>query len=261
MGLHPTPHGRAALEAAARLAALLGVELEAVYVREERLLRLPGSSLLREVDAVSGRVRRLEANDLERQIGAEAARARRLAAQVAEELGVEWSFRDSRGEVARVVRETAAAVDLVILGVRTRSPARGIGSTVRAMLAESGHAVMVIRQGMRLGSHVHAVDDGTEAGRRVVGVARALTDPEGARLTIHVGAPTGGAERAESYREELDEAGRSNAVVLSAPGRGAAAPLAEAECGLLLVPRTALEEGPSALDRLLRHAACPIVVV
>lgn len=261
MGLHPSPHGRAALETAARLAALLGAELRGVYVQEERLLRLPALPFLREVDAVSGRVRPLRSSDLERQIQAEAERVRRQLIRVADQLGVEWSFRVSRGEVHAVVGEAAAAMDLVTLGVRARATASGLGSTVRAMVAESGHPVMVIRRGMRLGFHVHAVDDGSEAGRRAVEIARSLTDREDTRLTIHVSAERGSTERAEAYRDELRKAGRSGAVVQAAPAQGAAAPLGDARCGLLVLPRTAVAGGTGVLDELLRHSACPVLMV
>lgn len=262
IGLHPSPHGRAALEAAARLASLLGVELRGVYVQEERLMRLPGLSFLQEVDAVSGRVRRLKEVDLERQIRAEAARARRQLARVAGEHDLEWTFRVSRGEVSAVVVEAAASNDLITVGVGTRIGARTLGSTVRALVTGSGRPVMVIRRGMRLGSHVHVVDDGSEAGSRAVGVGRSLTEGrEGAPLTIHVGAEREAVERAEEYRTALQEEGRTDAVVRAAPGRGAAAPLAEAGCGLLVLPKTALGAGNEALERLLRHAACPVLVV
>lgn len=261
VGLHPSPHGRAALETAARLAAFLGAELRGVYVEEERILSLPALSFLTEVDAVSGRVRPLESANLERQVQAEAETVRRELARVAERLGVRWSFHVSRGEVHAVVADVAAAMDLVTLGVRARAPARGLGSTVRAMVAESGRAVMMIRRGMRLGTHVHAVDDGGEAGRRAVAVARALTDREDARLTIHVAATPGGEERAEAYRKELRDAGRSGAVVLAEPDRGVVASLAEPGCGLLVLPRTAVEGGTRVLEELLRHSACPVLVV
>lgn len=261
VGLHPSPHGRAALEAAAHLAALLGAELEGIYVQEERLMRIPQGSILRQVDAVSGRVRPLEAGDVERELRVEAARARRHLARIGEEMDVEWSFRTARGEVHAVVREAARAVDVVTLGAGTRTPAGGLGSTVRTMVTQAGHPVMVIRRGMRLGPHVHAVDDGSDAGRRAVELARALTEHVRSGLTVHVGSQTDAEERAEGYRKELQEDGRSDAVVLTAPGRGAAAPLAERQCGLLVLPRTSLEDGADALERIVRHSACPILVI
>lgn len=224
-------------------------------------MRLSGGSLLREVDALSGRVRRLESGDVERQLRVEAARAHRYLARVGEQLEVEWSFRTARGEVSAVVRDVARSMDVVTVGTRTGSAVRGLGSTVRTLVSEADHPVMVIRRGMRLGGHVHAVDDGSEAGRRAVELARALTEREGVRLTVHVGSRSGTAERAEAHRVELREAGRRDAVVLSAPGRGPAAPLSEGECGLLVLPRPVLDDGGDALARILRHSACPILVV
>lgn len=261
VAVHPSPHGLAALDVAARLAAITGAELRGVYVREERLLRLSTLAFLKEVDAVSGRVRTIDDADLQQQLRAEAARARHELARVAGELGLDWSFRVHRGDVAAVLGETAPSMDLVILGTRTRIAAPVIGSTVRALVEDSRHPVMVIREGMHLGRSVHAVDDGTEGGRLAVEVARALAEPGGAELSVHVGSETGAAERAESLRAELEATGRTRAVVRAAPGRGAFAPLEEAECGLVVLPRSSLRKGPDTLERVLEHAPCPVLVV
>jgi len=260
LGLHPSPHGRAALDAAARLASFLGLELRGVYVQEERLMRLPG--VLREVDAVSGRVRRLDSSGLERQIRAEAARAHQELSQVAGRLRLRWTFQSSRGEVATVVREAATSRDLVAVGVGTRTFGRALGSTARALLSVTELPVLVSRAGMHLGPHVHVVDDGTVSGAGAVQLARSLTERKGTRLTIHVAGKEGsGRRRAERYRGELRAAGRTGDVVRTAPGRGAAAPLAERDCGLVILPRTALGGDGAELERILRHSASPVLVV
>lgn len=264
VALHPSPHSRAALEQAARLAAFLEVELRGMYVEEEALLRLAELKFLQEVDAVLGEIRGLETADLERQLRAEAARVHRELARIAHEFGVEWSFRVSRGEVSAQLVEAAAQMDLVMLGVRTRQTGRGLGSTVRSLIADPGRPVMIIRHGMQLTSDVHVVDDGTDAGKRAAELGRALTGRPGSALTIHVGGEEDRtARRLETYREKL-RGTRENVALrpLDVPeGLGIAAPLTIRSCGLLILPRTVLGGDVRALNRLLRHAACPILVV
>ncbi|HSR40922.1 MAG TPA: universal stress protein [Longimicrobiales bacterium] len=266
VAIDPSPHGRAAVEMAARLAALLEAELEGLYVEDERLLRLEGIGRLREVDSVSGRVRRLRAGDVERQLRAEAATVRRILASVGSRFGVHWTFRVARGRVDAKVREAAAGSDLVTLGIRSRTAGRGPGSTVRALVAGRERPVMIIRRGMRLRPDVHVLDDGSEEGRRAVEVGERLTRPPGSALTVHVageGDAERRAERVDAVRRRLGARGRSDAQVLEAPEepRGPAAILSRRHCGLLIVPRTQVSEDEGDLERLLGRAGCPVLVV
>jgi len=266
VAIDPSPHGRAAVEVAGRLAALIEAELEGLYVEDERLLRLEGIGRLREVDSVSGRVRRLRAGDVERQLRAEAATVRRILASVGSRLGVHWTFRVARGRVDAEVREAAAGSDLVTLGIRSRTAGRGPGSTVRALLGGREEPVMIIRRGMRLRPDVHVLDDGTEAGRRAVEVGERLTRAPGSVLTIHV-AGEGGSEpppeRVQLLRRRLGAQGRSDARVEPAPAqpRGPAAILSRRHCGLLIVPWSQVSKREEDLERLLSRAACPVLVV
>lgn len=266
VAMDPSPHARVALEMAARLAALLEAELEAIYVQDERLLRLEGVALLREVDSVSGRVRRLQRGDVERQLQAEAATVRRLLSSVGSRLGIHWTFRVARGLVSDEVAAAAAGFDLVTLGVRSRTAGRGAGSTVRALVARGAGPVMIARRGMRLSPDVHVLDDGTEAGRRAVEVGERLTRAPASALTVHVATgeePEEAADRMEAVRRRLGAQGRSDAVVEVAEDdpAGPAAILSRRSCGLLVVPGTQLRAAERGLERLLQQAGCPILIV
>lgn len=261
----PSPHGRAAVEMAGHLAALLEAELEGLYVEDERLLLLEKLGRLREVDSVSGRVRRIRAGDVERQLRAEAATVRRILASVGSRFGVHWTFRVVRGRVDAEVRQAAAGSDLVTLGMRSRTAGRGPGSTVRALVAGRERPVMIIRRGMRLRPDVHVLDDGSEGGRRAVEVGERMTRSPRSALTIHVareGDPAVTAEGVEAVRRRLGAQGRSDARVVPAADepRGPAAILSRRHCGLLIVPRSQVaEEG--GLERLLGRAGCPVLLV
>jgi len=260
LAAHPSAHGRAALEVAASLASALGVELAGMYVKEDRLLRLRGVPFLQEVDALSGRVRTLDAGDLERQIRAEAGRIREAVRRTAESLGVDWSFRVVQGEVAAMVGETAAELDLVTVGFRARAVGTKPGSTVRELIARSRSPVMVIRRGMRLGPEVHVVDDGTDSAARALGVARALSKGRSGSLTIHV-VDDGEEERISARREELERPGHGGAVVAMSSGRGVTGPLDDPSCGLLVLPKSMALKDEDTLNRILGRASCPVLVV
>jgi len=270
VAVDPSEHGRAALEVAAHLAALLEAELEGLYVEDADLLRLEGATMLREVDTVSGQARPLRTGDVERELQSEAASVRRLLAAIASHFGVHWTFRVARGRVHVEVEEAAHAAELVTLGVRSRSVGRGPGSTVRALVRGGAGAVLIVRRGMYLRPDLHVLDDGSEEARRAVEVAERLTRAPGAALTVHV-APEPGededalAARVDSLRKRLGARGRREAGVEVAPPepRGAASILCRRSCGVLVVPRNQVEggEGQRRLRRLLEQAGCPVLVV
>lgn len=264
LALDASPDARAALEEVSRLAALLEAELRGLYVEDETLARLTDIPLLREVDAVSGRVRQMPEADVEGQLRSEAARAGRELARVGEQMGIRWSFRISRGQVASKLREAARESDLVTVGVRSRRAGGGAGSTVRALVRASDRPVLIVRRGMRLGDRVHVLDDGSEEAERAVALAEAVSRHPRATLTIDVaGEADGRAARMEAHRARLSRAGRDDARVQPVPahGPGATRPPRSSGCGLLVLPRSRVLDGDEELDDLVLTSECPILVV
>lgn len=263
VALDASADSTAALEAAAALAALLGAELQGLYVEDVNLVRLPRLSLVTEIDLLSGEPRRLDPAELEGHLRRQAARARRSLERAAGHARVRWTFRIARGRVAAEL--LAAEADLVTLGIRGHSPRRGPGSTARELLEGAREPVLLLRRGARLGRTVYAVHDGSPAAREAVRVAADLARRQGAPLTV-LTRNEGGIRR---ELEEMLVGGEGEAgarpLIHLAPLPDDPAGLAETVrrhgCGLLVLPRAGEAVALDTLPHLVRRAHCPVLVV
>lgn len=278
----------AALEASARLAAALGVEMAGVYVEDSVLMRLAGTGLIREVDFFSGEARPLRADDVTRQLRVHARRAREAIRRVAEQTEVVWSFHTVRGRPDVELLAFAAEADLIILGERSRTPGRGPGSTVRALVQRGGRSLMIVRPGRARGQVLHVLHDGSSAADEALGVALTLTRAGAGRIRVLAaprlddGKPSGregpgrgpedsaGMEEmpsAEKLRASLEErllgAGVDATVraFLRWDTRTLVRALQLGASGLVVVARHSLGGGPEELAAFLREGGCPVLVV
>ncbi len=261
-----SPHGQAALEAAVRLAAMVHAELTVLYVENTDLINVPRLSFIREMDALSGELRELEMDSLEEKMRLEAARIRRRLEQTVSrrDVNVKWSFRVARGRVAVELLQAAADADLVSLGSRSHWLGRGPGSTARAVLAQSGKPVMILRRGAVLGNRVCVFFDGTAQSREGLLLAERILENRDGQLCILLRSPT---EDAAELREEA-------ASVLHPESRGVHAirlqTLSSAEvsshlhgqrCGLLVLPRDRFTLSDGVLSSLVDAAPCPVILI
>jgi nucleotide-binding universal stress UspA family protein len=125
VGLDAGPRGRAALEAAAQLAARMQAELVGLFVEDIDLLHLAGLPFAREVGYPSAALRRLDVAAMERALRATALEVQRTLAAVAGRAPLSWSFRIARGAVRTELRAAAAEGDIVVtcaLRVTPRAP-------------------------------------------------------------------------------------------------------------------------------------------
>lgn len=174
-------HGRAALEAAATLAARLQADVEGVFVEDIDLIHLGELAIGREVHLISGQARAYDRKLLEDQLIAEAAEARRALAALTERAHVRSSFRVVRGRVDAEIIAAAGEGDLLIMGTFSRSVglSRRPGSAALAAATRSPRSVLLLRHGARIQGRPIVVHDGSE------GADAALE--AGARLAVGVG--------------------------------------------------------------------------
>jgi len=119
------PRARAALEAAAQLAARMQTELVGLFVEDVELLHFAGLPFAREVGYPSASLRPLDVAVMERALRATAEDVQRTLAAVAGRGPLSWSFRTARGTVPAQLRAAAAEGGIVVtcaLRVALRAP-------------------------------------------------------------------------------------------------------------------------------------------
>lgn len=255
----------AALEAAVEMAAAMRAEVRGIFVEEEELFRAGRLSMCREISFFARKPRNLESGDLERQLRAHARRIQGQLQQAAERSQVPWSFTTARGDVVAELRRASREVDLIALGATGRSFKEPPGSTVDELVARAPTPVLVLRRATRLGLGVHALYDGTEAGRRAVALAAELSRREQPPLTVFLLAPDDDsaglmAERLGGWLAERGIEPRFRRLPPSGTGRLSEMLSAE-RCGLFVAPRSSFQGERSSARKLLRRADFPLMLV
>jgi nucleotide-binding universal stress UspA family protein len=106
--------GRPGLDIAVRLAAVLGAELEGVFVEDINLIRLSGLPFLREVRACSLVEEVISTESMQRDLRALARQAERMLLEAAQAMGVGCSFRVWRGSAAMETLSTSFEADIIV---------------------------------------------------------------------------------------------------------------------------------------------------
>lgn len=265
VALDASPDSLAAVEAAAELASGLDAEVVGLFVEEERLLRVGQLSVARELSVFASGPRDIGTRELRRQLRVLARRVEGNLRQIAERSQVPWSFRTVRGEVPEQLRQAACDADLLVVGASGRSVKRGPGSTVRELLEGCPTPLMVLRQATRLGVGVYVLYDGTQEGRRAVGVAARLARDEEHGLTVYL-LPSDdqtAEEMAAGLGPRLVDRGlQPRFRRLPRTGGARLAALLRAErCGLFVMPRSTSLVDDGSVEDLLSDADFPVLLV
>lgn len=203
VALDNSPSSRAALEAAAELAAGFQARLVGVFIEDINLLRVAELSFTQEVGLFSATSRRLEIRRVERQFRGQAQQARRALELMARAVEVEWEFRVARGMIAAELLSVASETDLVILGKAGWSPLgrRRLGSTARHILVQGSQLTLLLQPGTRLGMPLLAVYDGSMTSRKALFTLRHLVQGKVGKVVVLVLA--GEVEQAEKLQQTV----------------------------------------------------------
>lgn len=205
VALDTSGHSLAALEASARLAAIMHAELVGLFVEDVNLLRLAALPFAREVRWSSSTRRSLDEARMERELRLLASQARRALALAAEEAETEWTFRVVRGVVAEEVLRAAMEADLLSLGRASRPLSRRVrlGSTAQAAAVRGSRSVLLARKGADLDLPVMVTYDGSDLAPRVLDAAVQMAQASDSNLIVLVVADH--ADDAPQIAEEASE--------------------------------------------------------
>jgi nucleotide-binding universal stress UspA family protein len=266
VALDASPQSLAALGSVVDLAAGARAELLGLFVEDVRLLDLGGLQAARALTYPAGLDRPLDTPSLERDMRTLATRARQALSAAAGRLGVSWTFRVARGEVASELLAASRDADLVTLG---RASARFVGpshlgSTARAILARAPGAVLLHGPAGGGDSVILVVDD-PETSLHALALATEIVRAAAKSLLVLL-APKHAADT-DRLRERI--ADRLRGLGLGAGFRqiepdddASLARLVASEGPIAIVlPATLGMLDETGLERLAREVACSLLVV
>ncbi len=163
--------GRPDLDIAVRLAAVLGAELEGVFVEDINLIRLSGLPFLREVRTCSLVEEVISTESMQRDLRALARQAERMLQQAAQAMGVGCTFRVWRGPTAVETLSTSFEADIIVslrsvrlptayravrLGIPREPAAVAAVDTVSVLISDSPQADKALAAACQLAKNLGA---------------------------------------------------------------------------------------------------------
>jgi nucleotide-binding universal stress UspA family protein len=197
---------RAALEAAASLAAGLQAELQGLFVLDSELLRFSGLPAAVETGLTSARRRPVDPAAMERTLRAQAEQARAQLESTARRHRLHSTFHIGQGDVASELAKAGAGVDLIAMGVVGHMDCTGkrLGSTTRRIRAQTRCSLLLLRSGHTTGEAVVAVCDGDATAEPIVELAHDLAERRGQNLLVLLhGAETEHSDHMTSIRDRF----------------------------------------------------------
>jgi nucleotide-binding universal stress UspA family protein len=263
VALDAVSENRAAIEAAARLAARWKAPLHGVFVKDDDLLRLAGLPFARQVSLGTG-VETVTVPQAERQLRVFAERARREVTAAARRHGVEASFEIVRGTPTGSAATTST--DFIVAGPMTRP----IGGHFRVesrwwstIPPASASFLLTHRDWDPQGAIVVLLHNRAPAAERLLDAAAHFAEQRGGRLVVIIdqelvdddGFEAWLGERLAHYavRVEIDLAPSEPAALV---GR-----IVELDCQVVAIEAGASHAHPDRLRELVARIACDVLVV
>jgi Universal stress protein family len=202
VGLEALPRSRAALRAAADIAARTQAELIALFVEDANLLEWAGLPFAREVGFPSAVARTLDAAAMERRLRALAQQTERSLEELARGTSLRWSYRVARGALMTELLAAAAENDLVV--------ASAVAEWTPRRLAASAHAaVLVVQELVRPGTPVVAACSSAlppaEAARMLQDMASVLGHDHEVTVALLCESPEGAARWVDEVRKRAPD--------------------------------------------------------
>lgn len=205
VALDASPHSVAALRAAAQLAALMGAELQGLFVEDINLIQLAHFPFSQEVGSYTASRRRLDNSSMERQMRAIARAIRQAMAEVANQAHVRWSFQVARGPVTAELLAAAEAALLLSMGRAGRRRRKSLGSTVQSVVSRTSRPVLILDEEGQLKYPLTVLYTGSPAADRALRLAIQLTQRTPSELRVLIWAGEGQTESAERLQKRMEQ--------------------------------------------------------
>lgn len=254
---------RAALDAAAGLAAALQAELVGLYVEDSELLDAADLPVTWSIPRTPGQRGPIDASGMGRAMRISAGEAGRAVAAAGRRLHLKWSFEVRQGAMVEQVLSEARRFDLLALGLSGEAMRRaGVEVTGGIMAMATPVALLLARGAACSTGPLVALYDQSE---RVLALGERMAAIQGRRLIVAAAGVSAGeaASRHEQAVEWLRRTGVRGSVrrlIMDRPEAMCAA-LRREYAGVLLIDRRGAIAAQLSLEALVREAACSVLVL
>ena len=254
---------RAALDAAAELAATLEAELVGLFVEDTDLLEAADLPVTWSIPRHLGPRGAIDSAAMSRALKVSAGAAGEAVAATARRCSVKWYFEIRRGLMVEQVLAEAQGFDLLALGLGGEAMRRAAHEmTGGLMAAPAPGAVLLARGAGCISGPLVVLYDNSE---RILALGRRMAASQRRRFIV-VAVGQDGAEageraaRAAAWMAEAGVRGSVRRLVLGSPESLCAA-LQREYPGVLLLDRQGPVAAKISLDDLVREAACSVLVL
>jgi nucleotide-binding universal stress UspA family protein len=207
---------------------------------------------------------------IERQLRAHARFVQRLLAETAArtrpagEPALRWSFRTVRGAISSELLSAARDSDLILLGKTGWSRSRRLGSTARALAAESPILAFILHQIPHPGRPVMVAYDGSPDSQVGLTAARLIS---GAAAELNVLILAEDIQTAQKLKEEVEEHFASEEIkvdyrwISSLDAETIDQTASMAGCEVLVLPAESRFLDREALLKILNESKCSVLLV
>jgi nucleotide-binding universal stress UspA family protein len=203
-----SPQSLCALQAAAEVAALLGVDLHGIFVEDINLLHMCGLPFTCEVGSFTAGTRRLDNIGIERQLRALEATIRQAMERIGERLRIHWTFEVRRGLVVDELLAAAEAASLLSLGrAAGRQHRTALGVTAQSIVRAARRPVLVLGEHGGLRYPLVVLYTGSEAADRALRLALSLAERRQRGMVVLIWADASRASVERLERQVKNELG------------------------------------------------------
>lgn len=265
VAIDTSTHSQAALEAAVALAKTMEANIQGLFVHDEiwnRISRLPST---RAVNALTGDVLPLENDTLEDQISILRNRLRRKLEYLSNRKQVKHSWNFLRGNVEDKILEAAENADMITIGLKGHSARKKkLGSSAKTIIQKADKPVLILKEGLHLGTTLTAVYDASEESQKGIRLALKIARKNNSTLKVLVvdNNPKALEQRNKELEKILDDTNVSVKVeLMEGTDLGSFLnSINKQHSGLLIIPKSQPLLA-RALETVLIHINCPLLMV